>query len=45
MVLVQIDLSEEENKIVEVYKALKGFVTKEETIKQIIKEFKNKLKI
>ena len=45
MVLVQINLSEEENKIVEVYKALKGFVTKEETIKKIIQEFKVKLKI
>ena len=45
MVLVQINLTEEENKIVEVYKALKSFVTKEETIKQIIKEFKPKLKL
>lgn len=45
MVLVQIDLSDEENKIVEVYKALKSFLTKEDTIKQIIKEFKPKLKL
>ena len=45
MVKVQIDLSEEENKIIEVYKALKSFVTKEETIKQIIKDFKPKLKL
>lgn len=45
MVQVQIDLSDEENKIVEVYKALKSFVTKEETIKHIIKEFKPKLKL
>mgnify|MGYP001608599489 FL=1 len=45
MVQVQVDLSDEENKIVEVYKALKGFVTKEETIKKIIQEFKNKLKL
>ena len=45
MVKLQIDLSEQENKIVEVYKALKGFETKEETVKRIIKEFKTKLKI
>lgn len=45
MVKLQIDLSEEENKIVEVFKAIKGFETKEETVKQIIKEFKPKLKI
>ncbi|MBI2653058.1 hypothetical protein HYX00_06335 [Candidatus Woesearchaeota archaeon] len=45
MVLLQIDLSEEENKTVEVYKALKGFITKEEAVKNIIKEFKPKLKI
>ena len=38
MVKLQIDLSEQENKIVEVYKALKGFETKEETVKRIIKE-------
>lgn len=45
MVQIQIDLSEEENKIAEVYKALKGFITKEETIKKIIQEFKPKLKL
>jgi hypothetical protein len=45
MVKLQIDLSEEENKIIEVYKALKGFVTKEQTAKAIIKEFKHKLKL
>ena len=45
MVLVQINLTEEENKIVEVYKALKSFVTKEETIKKILQEFKAKLKL
>ena len=45
MVQVQVDLTEEENKIVEVYKALKGITTKEETIKQIIKEFKSKIKL
>ncbi|MBI2655972.1 DUF2683 family protein [Candidatus Woesearchaeota archaeon] len=45
MVKVQVDLSDEENRIVEVYKALKSFVTKEETIKKIIQEFKNKLKL
>ena len=45
MVKVQVNLSEEENRIVEVYKALKGFVTKEETVKKIIQEFKAKLKL
>jgi len=45
MVKLQIDLSEEENKIVEIYKAVKRYETKEETVKQIIREFKPKLKI
>lgn len=45
MVKVQIDLTEQENKIVEVYKAIKSFETKEETIKHIIEEFKPRLKI
>jgi hypothetical protein len=45
MVQIQINLSEEENKIVEVFKALKGFETKEETVKTIIRDFKPKLKL
>ena len=45
MVLVQINLSDEENRIVEVHKAIKNFVTKEETIKNIIKDFKPKIKL
>ena len=45
MVKIQIDLTEEENKIVEVFKALKGFETNEEIVKEIIKEFKPKIKI
>ena len=44
MVKIQINLSEEENKIVELHKTLKNFVTKEEAIKSIIKEFKPKIK-
>ena len=45
MVKLQIDLSEEENKIVEVYKAVKQLETKEDTVKQIIREFKPKIKL
>lgn len=45
MVKIQIDLTEEENKIVTLYKVLKNFETKEEAIKKIIKDFKPKLKI
>ena len=45
MVLVRINLSDDENRIVEVHKAIKHFVTKEETIKNIIKDFKPKLKL
>ena len=44
MVLVQINLSDEENKNVEVYKALNGFVTKEQTIKDMVKQFKPRYK-
>ena len=44
MVKIQIDLTEEENRNVEVYKALNGFVTKEETIKNMIKQFKPRYK-
>lgn len=43
MVKLQIDLNEEENKIVEVEKALKGYETKEETVKKIIQAHKPEL--
>ena len=41
MVLVQIDLSDKENKIVEIYKISKDFKTKEETIKDMIMHHKD----
>lgn len=45
MVMIQIDLNEEENRIVEIFKAIRRLETKEETVKQIITQFKPKLKI
>lgn len=45
MVKIQISLNEEENKIVEIYKAIKKHKTKQETIKAILREFKPKLRI
>lgn len=38
MVKIQIDLDEKQNKIVEIYKAMNGFVTKEEAIKSLIRK-------
>lgn len=45
MVKLQIDLNSEEDKIVTLYKVIKGYKTKEIAVKQIIKEFKSKVKI
>lgn len=45
MVMIQINLTEEENKIVNIVKSVKGFITKEEAIKYVINQFKPKLKI
>lgn len=45
MVRVQINLDEIENKIVDVYRAMKGLKSKEQAIKEIIKEQKTKLKL
>lgn len=39
MVKIQLDLSEEEDKIVEVYKLVNNLKTKQEAIKSIIKYF------
>ena len=39
MVQIQIDLSEKENKIVEVYQAIFNIKTKEEAVKDIINRF------
>lgn len=44
MVLLQINLTDEENKIIEIYKAMKKYNTKEETIKDIIRLFKQNFK-
>ena len=43
MVKIQIDLSEEEDKIVEIYKLVNNLKTKQEAIKQMIKYFKVKI--
>jgi len=40
MVQIQIDLTEEQNKKIEIYKAIRGLVTKEEAIKEIIDDIK-----
>lgn len=41
---IQIDLSEDENKIVEVYKLMNGLRTKQEAIKQMLQLFKVEIK-
>ncbi|MBU4257644.1 DUF2683 family protein [Patescibacteria group bacterium] len=43
MVKIQIDLSEREDKIVEIYKLVNNLKTKQEAIKQMIKYFKVKI--
>ena len=43
MTKIQIDLSETEDKIVEVYKLVHNLKTKEEAIKQMVKFFKVKI--
>lgn len=44
MVKIQLDLSKEEDKLVEVYKLVNGLKTKQEAIKQMIKYFKVDIK-
>lgn len=44
MVKIQIDLSKEEDKIVEIFKLINDFKTKEEAIKKIIKHFEVKIR-
>jgi hypothetical protein len=39
MVKIQIDLSDEEDKIVEVYKLVNNLKTKQDAIKQMVKHF------
>jgi len=43
MVKIQIDLSEKEDKIVDVYKLVNNLKTKQEAIKQMIKYFRVKI--
>ena len=42
MVKIQVDLSKEENKILEIYKAKQGCKTKEIALKKIIRESEQK---
>lgn len=44
MVKIQLDLSNEEDKIVEVYKLMNNLNTKQDAIKQMIKYFKVEIK-
>lgn len=44
MVKIQIDLSSEEDKIVEIYKLVNNLKTKQEAIKQMITYFKAEVK-
>jgi len=41
MIQIQIELTPEENQIVEIYKAVKGLNSKKQAIKEIIKEHKS----
>ena len=44
MTKIQIDLNEEENNIVNIYKAINNIENKEDTVKAMIKCFKSKTK-
>ena len=44
MVKIQIDLSNEEDKMVEIYKIMSDLKTKEEAIKKMIRYFKAEIK-
>jgi len=44
MAKIQIDLSEEENKIVEIYKLVNNLKTKQEAIKKMITYFEAEIK-
>ncbi len=44
MVKIQIDLSEEEDKIVEIYKLVHNLTTKQDAIKNMVKYFKAEIK-
>lgn len=44
MVKIQLDLSKEEDRLVELYKLLNNYKTKSEAIKQMIKHFEVEIK-
>ena len=44
MTKIQVDLSEEEDKIVEIYKLVNNLKTKQEAIKKMVKYFKADIK-
>ena len=44
MTKIQIDLDEEEDKIVEIYKLVNNLTTKQEAIKKMVKYFKAEIK-
>jgi len=44
MVKIQIDLSEEEDRIVEIFKLVNNYKTKQEAIKEMVKHFKAEVK-
>ena len=44
MTKIQIDLSEEEDRIVEIYKLVNNLKTKQEAIKKMVKYFKAEIK-
>jgi len=44
MVKIQIDLSEKEDKIVEVYKLMNNLKTKQEAVKEMLKHFEVEVK-
>ena len=44
MTKIQIDLSEEEDRIVEIYKLINNLKTKQEAIKKMVKYFKAEIK-
>ena len=44
MTKIQVDLSEEEDKIVEIYKLVNNLKTKQEAIKKMVKYFKAEIK-
>lgn len=43
MVKIQLDLSDEEDRIVEIYKLVHNLKTKQDTIKKMIRHFKAKV--